>query len=281
MIKRILHLILLGLLAASCTEKINVKLDTTFTRVVVDGSVQSDTGTYAIALTESSDYFSDQPAPRIVSAGVTLSDGSNIFQLHETVPGVSGIYHTDPGFAGQVGKTYTLHVSLHAAIAGKTNVEASSALLPVTRLDSVSAIFDPTLGTEGRWIIKIWAQDPADQENYYLFNIYRNGHLMTDTITKKIISNDKFYNGSYMNGIPIRRINNANKWETLYPGDTIMVQMSAITKQYYNFIEEVDRSGFNIPFFTGPPANIVGNVNNGGIGFFAAYSNSFAKTIAK
>lgn len=69
--------------------------------------------------------------------------------------------------------------------------------------------------------------------------------------------------------------------ETLYPGDNIMVELSAITQDYFNFISQVKEAGISIPFFTGPPANITGNVSNQGVGFFAAYSSSYAKTVVK
>jgi len=281
MTKRALYIILLALVAISCTEKIKLKLDTTYTRVVVDGNIQSDTGVYQVAITKSADYFSNEPVPRVVNAGVTLSDGVNTFILHETVKGASGIYATDSGFAGRPGKNYTLHVDLPEAVAGITNVEASSMLYPVTRLDSIGAVFEPDWGKEGVWMVKLWAQEPGNETNYYLFNLYRNGKLMSDTITKKVVSDDLFYNGSYMNGIDVFYLNNANKWATIYPGDTIMLQMSGITKEYYDFINQVAMSGFNIPFFTGPPANIKGNVSKGGVGFFAAYSNSYAKVVVK
>jgi hypothetical protein len=281
MTKRALYIILLALVAASCTEKIKLKLDTTYTRVVVDGNIQSDTGVYQVAITKSADYFSNESVPRVVNASVTLSDGDNTFILHETVKGASGIYATDTGFAGLPGKNYTLHVNLPEAVAGVTSVEASSMLYPVTHLDSIGAVFEPDWGKEGVWMVKLWAQEPGNETNYYLFNLYRNGKLMSDTITKKVVSDDLFYNGSYMNGIDVFYLNNANKWATIYPGDTIMLQMSGITKEYYDFINQVAMSGFNIPFFTGPPANIKGNVSNGGVGFFAAYSNSYAKVVVK
>ena len=105
MTRKIFQILLLSLLAAACTEKINVKLDTTYTRVVVDGNVQSDTGVYAVSLTKSSDYFSNEPAPRIVNATVTVADGVNTYTLHESLPGISGIYQTDRGFAGKIGNT--------------------------------------------------------------------------------------------------------------------------------------------------------------------------------
>jgi hypothetical protein len=84
-----------------------------------------------------------------------------------------------------------------------------------------------------------------------------------------------------MTGVAVIYLNNENSWETIYPGDTIVLQMSGITKEYYNFIDQVRQSGFNLPFFSGPPANVEGNISNGGIGFFAAYSSSFATTVVK
>jgi hypothetical protein len=104
---------------------------------------------------------------------------------------------------------------------------------------------------------------------------------MTDSITRKVVSDDKFYNGSYMNGVDVIYINNKHAWERLYPGDVITLQMSGITKEYFDFVNQVQQAGYNLPFFTGPPANVQGNVTNGGIGFFAAWSNSFATAIVR
>jgi hypothetical protein len=281
MIRKTFHIAILALLAAACTESIDVKLDSTYTRLVVDGQIESDPGVYRVALTTSADYFSNTAVPRVVNATVSLSDGGNTFLLHESKKGSSGIYETDSNFAGKAGNYYTLHVELPDEIAGKTSFEAMSYLPPVTHLDSIRAVLNPDWGPKGIWTVKLWAQEPGNEVNYYLFNLYRNGILLTDTITKKTISDDKFYNGSYMTGVDVIYINNEHPWETLYPGDTIMLQMSGITREYYDFIDQVKQSGFNIPFFTGPPANVKGNVSNGGVGFFAAYSNSFAKTVVR
>ena len=279
--RKIIYFALLGLLLNSCTEKIDVKLDTTYTRVVVDGKIEADSGVYRVALTKSADYFSNTSVPRVVDATVSINDGSETFMLHETQTGLSGIYETDPGFKGKTGKTYTLHVALSEAIAGQSSVGASCYLPTVTHLDSIGTLFHPEWGKKGIWTIKLYAQEPGNEVNYYLFNLYKNGRLMTDTITKKVVSDDKFYNGSYMNGVDVMYINNQHDWQTIHPGDTVMLQMSGITKEYFDFITEVKQSGFNLPFFSGPPANVKGNITNGGIGFFAAYSNTFATTIVK
>lgn len=281
MIKKSIYLLLISAILASCTEDIDVELDTTYARLVVDGSVSADTSRYVIDLTTTSGYFSNIPAPRVVNATVEISDGENTFPLTETIPGISGSYATAADFSGEPGKTYRLSINLKESIGGKNFYEAKSDLNPVTKIDSVATKLQPDWGPEGIWLIKLWAQEPGDEENYYMFNLYRNGTLLTDTITKKVVADDRFINGNYMNGIDVMYINNANRWETIKPGDTITLQMSGITKEYYNFINQVRQSGFSIPFFSGPPANVQGNVNNGGVGFFAAWSNSWYTTIVK
>jgi hypothetical protein len=273
--------IILLILTAACTEKVNLTLDSTYARLVVDGFIRSDTQQYVINLTKTSDYFANSPAPRVVNALVSLSDGNNSFPLHETVPGISGIYATDTNFTGIAGHDYTLTIHLAEEIAGKTDYNASCRLIQVTRLDSIKVDFKDSYGKEGFWVVRLYAQDPPGQKNYYLLNLYRNGKLWSDTINKVVVSDNQFFEGNYINGIETFYINNERKYETLYPGDTVMMELSAITKEYFDFINQVQLAGFNIPFFTGPPANVVGNISNGGVGFFAAYSSSFAKTVVR
>ncbi|MCX6243979.1 MAG: DUF4249 domain-containing protein [Bacteroidetes bacterium] len=279
--KRFLYILVLAAAAASCTEKIDLKLDSTYTRLVVDGHITSDSMAHFISLTKTSDYFSNQPSPRVTNATLSLSDGTNTFPLTETVPGQSGIYSTDPKFAGIIGKTYTLNISLPEVIAGTTEYTASSELIGVTKLDSIQAVFRSDIGKDGIWQVKVFAQDPPGSRNYYMMNLYRNHKLWSDTITKVGITDNQFFAGNYIPGADAFYINNSNKWETLYPGDTVTLELSAVTKEYYDFIGQVQFAGISIPFFSGPPANVVGNISNEGVGFFAAYSSSFASCIVK
>lgn len=281
MIKRIFFGILVLLAITGCTERIEVKLDETYNRLVVDGCVSTDSRCYQVNLTRSAGYFYNAPVPRVTHAKVILSDGTNTYQLAETRPGVSGVYATDNLFEGRAGKTYTLQVVLPEAISGHTTFEASCALHPVTHLDSVTCEFHPDYGKEGTWFVNLWAQEPGDEVNYYLFDLYRNGILLTDSIHKKEISEDIFFNGNYLSGLTVMYLDQSVEAQRLVPGDTISVQMSGITKEYFNFIDQVKRSDFNLPFFSGSPANIQGNISNGAIGFFAAYSSTYAMTVVR
>ncbi len=280
MIKRLIYFSLLLTITVSCTEKVNLKLDQTYTRLVVDGFFSDMAGPYKVTLTKSSDYFYNAPSPKVVNAGVTVTDGTNVWPLTETIPGVSGIYETSVDVTGTTDKTYLLNIALAEPISGKSSFTASCALRQVSRLDSIQAVFEPDWGKEGFWQVKIYAKDPPEA-NYYMLNLYRNGKLWSDSITKVAVTDDQFFNGNYINGANGFLINNEHKWETLNPGDTIRLELSAISKEYYNFVTQVQQAGFNIPFFSGPPANVQGNISNGGIGFFYAYSSSFASTIVK
>ena len=274
-------IVFLLVVVTACTEKIDVKLDNSYTRLVVDGGISNDTGVYGIYLTKTADYFFNATAPRVVNAVVKISDGSHEYLLHESNPGKSGYYHTDSAFSGKVGKTYKLTIDLKEKIDNLDSYNATCKMISVARLDSISVNFQPDWGKKGFWEIKLWAQDPGDEVNYYMFHYYRNDTLKTDSIWKVSTSDDKYFNGNYIHGITAIYIDNENEWSTLHPGDKVTLQMSGITKEYYDFITQVQMAGYNIPFFTGPPANVVGNIGNGAVGFFSAYSDSWAKTVVK
>lgn len=275
------YTILLMLITISCTERIDLNLDETYTRLVVDGGISNDTATYQISLTKTADYFYNEPAPRVVDASVSLTDGISNYQLRETEPGISGIYETDSTFSGIIGETYTLNIDLDQPIDDMTNYSSTCRMMNVALLDSIQVVFQPDWGTDGVWEIRVYAQEPADGVNYYMFHYYRNDTLKTDSIWKVAVADDKYINGSYISGLAAVYINNTNTWETFNQGDKVMLRMSGITKEYYDFISQVKLSGFNIPFFTGPPANVQGNISHGGIGFFAAYSSSWGSTVVR
>ena len=67
----------------SCTERIDIELESTFTRLVVYGEITTDTAIHAVRLTKTTDYYYNQPAPEVSDALVSISDGSSIYLLKE------------------------------------------------------------------------------------------------------------------------------------------------------------------------------------------------------
>jgi len=281
MTRTISYILFIFIVATACTERIDLTLDESYTRLVVDGGISNDTATYQIRLSKTADYFYNEPTPRVVNATITISDGTATFPLTETEPGKSGIYETDSTFSGVIDQTYSLDVQLDQQIDNHTNYYSTCKMMQVAQLDSIQVEFQDDWGEKGFWEIKVFAKDPGDEVNYYMFHYYRNDILMTDSIWKISYSDDKYFNGNYINGITAVYINNENNWENFKPGDKVTLQMSGITKEYLDYLAQVQMAGYNIPFFTGPPANVVGNISDGAIGFFTAYSNSWASTVVK
>ncbi len=279
--RNLIYILFILITAAACTERIDLTLDETYTRLVVDGGVSNDTASYRIIMSKTADYFYNEPTPRVVNATVTLTDGIVTVPLTETEPGVSGIYETDSSFVGTIGQTYLLDIQLDQQIDNRTSYYSTCKMMNVAKLDSIQVDLQTDWGPKGIWEIKVFAQEPGNEVNYYMFHYYRNDTLVTDSIWKIATSDDKYFNGNYINGITAVYINNEDSWDSFQPGDKVTLQMSGITKEYYDFLAQVQIAGYNIPFFTGPPANVVGNISDGAIGFFAAYSNSWASTIVK
>ena len=90
-------LILVIIIMCGCQEKINIKLDETFTRLVVDGSFSTDTIIQKIKLTTTSDYFHNQPAPTVSEAKVMIDDGDTSILLIESNDD-PGVYETKNTF---------------------------------------------------------------------------------------------------------------------------------------------------------------------------------------
>lgn len=273
----ILVIFSLSLFFNSCTEKIDLDLDSTYVRLVVEGAITSDTTSHFVKLTKTSDYFSDQKALTISGAIVTINDGTTIIPLSETVSG-SGIYATAPDVYAISGKTYTLNIELQEEISGTKHYTAISDMKPVSTIDSIAIKYNEVW--KG-WIVQCYALDPPTTE-FYMFNIYKNGIHLTDTINKVMVVDDRLFNGSYTNGIGVAFLDEENPREVIHPFDKITLQMGSLTEGYTDFIWQVqEETEYQTPLFSGPPANIKGNISDGAIGYFAAYSTSYASVVAK
>ena len=276
-LKSIYLIFILSILVVSCTEPIDIDLDDSYIRLVVDGAITTDTIAHTIKLKTTSSYYYDQPAPVVRGAKVSINDGVQTFDLIEDS---AGIYRTDPSVFGLGGKTYTLNIKLASPVGGYTDYTAVSTLYPINPLDSVSLLFHPDWADFGIWEVKCYVQEPPTVD-FYRFLIIRNEVLLTDTLNEWFITDDKFFNGSYTNGATVAYLQQGSANEGLTPGDTVTVEVNNIGKEYFNFLFEAQAElrGSN-PLFSGPPANVKGNISNGAVGFFTAYSatRSFAIT---
>ncbi|MCD4730475.1 MAG: DUF4249 domain-containing protein [Bacteroidales bacterium] len=269
-------IILFVLFITSCTEKIDIDLDTTYQRFIVEGTITTDTMKHGVKLSKSIDYYNIEQPPTLSNAIVTIDDGFNEITLEENQQN-PGYYETDENYFWVVGRTYKLEIELQEEINGHSSFSASSELKPVAPIDSIMVVYIEKWEV---WELKIYALDPPS-EDFYSFEVIKNGIEMTDTVTKRGISDDRYFNGNYTFGISVYYFNSRYEPEVVNPGDTITLRMGGITKDYYNFLVELMDQTFEYrnPMFSGPPANIRTNISNEGLGFFTAYSTSYSSTI--
>lgn len=252
----------------ACTERIDIDLDSTYTRCVIYGELTTDTTSHRIFISRTGNYFSNEPAIGISGATVSITDGEITHFLSED-PQQPGTYITQPNVFGIEGKTYTLLVE-NVDLLGNgvlQNYTASSLLPPVLAPDSIRVIYR----SQWRgWVVQAFASDPADSKDFYMFHTWLNGNLETDSLSTRVIADDLFFNGSYTNGITIKYWEGQNR---ITPGDTIVSGFCGITEDYYKFVDEVRTTVRpSSPLFSAPPANPRTNISNNGIGYFTAYS---------
>lgn len=273
--KNLTYIFAVVLLLSSCTERIEIELDSTYERLVVEGHITTDTTTHWVRLTHSKDYYSGDPVKEISNAEVYLSDGSNTLELVESTEN-PGYYNTPDDFYGIPGTYYDIEINLPEKIGESSSYSAQSELRPVGPIDSIQVVYNEDW--EG-YEVRIYAWEPPTTD-WYIFQVLKNGILLTDTIDEFWTSDDRFFNGNYTNGITVGFLDANNEEEKPQEGDTITLKMSGITKDYYNFIIQLQDQTFEYrnPLFSGPPANVITNIPEA-TGFFAAYSTTYSSVV--
>lgn len=270
--KIIVYIPVLLLLISACQEKIDLELNEDYQRLVVEGALTNIDTTQTIVLSKTSSYFSDEQTPRVEGANVTVTDGQNTYAFIEDS---AGFYISEHPFSGEKGKTYTLNIELDNPINDERFYSASEKMPVTLNLDSITAeaLQSPSPQASDDIQVKGWGQEPATPNNYYIWDLYVNGKHHSDTLDERSFTDDELVNGSYIPGLPI----------FFYDGDdmdTIEVYTQSITGEYYQFllafIQEASFGGGN---FSGPPANIKGNISNGALGYFCVKAVSKNKTV--
>lgn len=263
------------LLFPACTETIELDLDSTANRLVVEGMFSSDQQLHYVRLTESVPFYSESESPAVRGANVVISDGERTERLSE-VSQLPGFYVTSGNFIGVPGNTYDLTISgVNVGGVNQDETYTASCYMPfVTRPDSIDLVYDSNWDI---WKVLLYAEENSETEDYYMFRLFKNGSLISNYISESSVVSDKFFDGGRAEGVWVQSINARKGSEQLQDGDIITLQMAGITRQYYNYIDAIQReSRKQYPLFSGPPANAPGNISGDALGFFAAFSVAYA-----
>jgi hypothetical protein len=270
----------------SCSEKIDVALDTTYVRLVVDGSINTDTTVHRVKLSSSGNALNTQPGHAISNALVTISDGTTVFALNENSK-MPGTYETDSNVYGVPGKTYTLNIS-NVDVNGDGTMEnytASSFLPKENPIDSIQVQYNRANQHQKEWQVNLFASEIGGGRNFYLLKAYKNDTLVTDSTYEYVnIADNTGFEGKYYDGFPVYTFSGDKIDEKVRVGDVVTLEMDGITEEYEKFIVGFISEYYpKIPIFSGPSANIPTNITpkDKAVGFFAAYSAMRKRVVYK
>lgn len=255
-------LLTIGLLTTiSCEDVIEWDVEEDETRLVVEGRITNELLRHQIILTETADFFNpDGPTP-VTGAQVSVSDGSRTFDFIENE---SGVYQVDEPFAGVIGNTYTLNITLLSSLGGSTTFTASSDLSRTLHIDDVFGTIEEG---DDFFLIGFNGLEPEGLGDYYLFELLREEELFTDSIDEVISVDDEFIDGIEFNDFIIFDIDE----EDLQLNDEITMKVYSIDEQYFDYLQAINLELEGDPLgFNGPSANPNGNISSGALGYFYA-----------
>jgi len=265
--------ILAILATTACTERIDIELDSTYQRLVVEGTVTTDLVKHAVILSMTSDYFSNQPPPPVQNALVELTFGNITMQLleNDTIP---GRYETPYAFRGEIGTIYDLEISQLDVNQDGDNehYHASSTMPGGTVLTSIELKYYATPVVSG-YTIFMYANHPPEQRDWFGFKTIKNSVILTRTLSEYSVLSDDIFDDGYFPGLPVGFLSDDEPEQAVHPGDTITFELNCIDEAYYDFVTQAQTEiAVNLPLFSGPPANVATNLDHGAQGIFAAYS---------
>lgn len=235
------------MLVVSCEEKVDIALDTSAPRVVIDANIKWQKGTsgseQTIRLTTTTDYY-NVAIPVVSDAVVTVTNSTNdVFQFIETP--ATGQYVCS-NFIPILNETYTLSVKYKGETFSSTDT-----LLATPEISRVEQKTVQSFGGD-RIQVKFYYLDNGLEENNYLIS-FKNSN---SELPSYRVSKDKLFQGNEMFGF--------YSTDKLKKGDVLFMSVQAISNRQWNFMSKlisISGSQGGSPFST-PPATLRGNIIN-------------------
>lgn len=257
--KNISYLVLL-LFFASCEKEINLDLQTSESRLVIEGTITNENSVQTIKISKSVNFYESNNYPTVSGAVVTVSEnGSLPINFSEVSP---GIYQAN-NFTGVPGRSYSLSVKINNLEYFATSVMPQ--IVPFTGITFEENVFNPP-GEETNYVVTPQFVDPVNTKNFYRFNLIVNNSRYKGFFTL----NDDLINGEE-NSFGLRSTDEDN---TIKLGSTVAIEMFCIDQNIYNYFYVLEQNSDSQNTPNNPKTNISRNV----LGYFSA-QNKQVRTI--
>lgn len=260
-----IKILLITMIFSSCEEAVELDLKQTPPKIVIEGLLTDRAGYQSVKVSRSTAFYASGQTPRVKDAVVKISDdlGQDIPFIHNprNHPDSMGIYVPQTGFTGEIGVTYTLTVEADGEV--YTGSDKLASVIPIDSLkfqlneDEAEDPKDPGKIYE----VLMFAREPQDEKNFYLFKFYRNDSLTLYNPTDIYYSDDELL-AEKIDGVP-SPIYYANH-------DIARLEVYSLSRKGYVFYNDLssilnsDGGGMFGPIPSSPRTNL----SNGALGFF-------------
>ena len=259
------------LLFNSCEKEININLNASNPKFVIEGNISNVFSEAKIKITKTLNFNETIDYPLVSGALVTITDSTmNVTDtLFESIKGL----YTKQQLIGKEGHTYIMFVKI-----GTETFKASSTMPYRLKMDSIiqqnlagtASSFGPPAGTPAAGsIIQLLPEylNTTHTDKFFQFIILRN-----DSILNRINLRSDLGSNSTNFSIPFPLFVRAKK------DDTVTIDLQFIDKNVYNYLYGLTQ---NLNQFSASPSNPTTNITNGALGYFSAHTSQKETLIIK
>lgn len=274
----VVALLIASVVLTSCEDVINPDLQEANAELVVEAWLNNKPGDQVINLMMTQPYFESTTAPMVSGAVVSVQDSEGKLMNFVEDVDKKGFYRWSPatpgGTFGVIGLDYKLTVSYK----GET-FESVSTMGRAPVIDSISVILEEesTFFPANSYSCEFWANDFPGSGDAYWIKTFKNDTLLNKPSEISLAFDGGFSPGGNFDGItflpPIRSSINpfnedkdGNLLSPYLPGDSIYVEIQAITYETFIYLNQVviqtNRPGGFGELFSSPLSNVPTNIFN-------------------
>ena len=230
---------------SSCEEVIDLPLKGADSpALIVEAELVDVAGYSFVKLGETLDYYDPKEEPKVSGAIVSVTDqnGNKMDFLENSEQ--KGLYlPQDSDYKGVVGNTYTLLIEYN----GNTYTSESK-IYRVGTIDSLQIRFERETNFQDEgYYMYFYAKEPQDTKDYYFWRNYTNDTLNYENVGDLIFASDEGI-GENIDGLQFPFRYDA--------GDTVRLEQYSITKETYDYYNDLTNVVFNDGgLFSPPPVN--------------------------
>jgi len=251
------------LVLSSCEKVINIDLNDSKPRLVVEGAITLSSGPFFVKLSTSGDFFTGDGITPVINATGMIT---NNLGLQDSLVNIgNGIYRTTT-LAALPNSLYTLYLNYN----NKSYV-ACDTLPEQVLIDSVDYAISEFGHTgppgdieyDTTYDFHCYFNDLPNKKNYYMLGIKINNIPVEGRRGKYDMLSDEFINGKHVS-YPFFGVGaNAH--------DTVVISLSAIGRATYDYFRSLN-DAISQGGMGSTPYNPITNVSNNALGYFGAFT---------